>query len=254
MSDEAFVQGAVESAPESEPTASPETESHEAPGEESPPEPKTFTQEELDRIIGAEKAKIERKVRRELESQLEARMQVSPAEAPNPDNFRTVGEYVDALADWKAEQRIQEQDSRRRQAEATSTFYEREEKTRAKYDDFERVAYNGDLPVTEAMRDVILTSQVGPEILYHLGKNPRDAARIAELDPLNQARELGKIEAKLTDAPVPVKKVSSAPEPINPVGSRASTPNYSTSDPRSIKAMSMDEWAQQRMKEMSKRH
>ena len=59
---------------------------------------------------------------------------------------------------------------------------------------------------------------------------------------LMQAKEIGKIESKLSDNP-PIKKSTSAPPPINPVTSRSSgNPSYDTTDPRSIKTMSTSEW------------
>jgi hypothetical protein len=57
-----------------------------------------------------------------------------------------------------------------------------------------------------------------------------------------QAKEIGKIEAKLAADP-PVKKTSTAPAPIAPVTARStSSPAYDTTDPRSVKAMSTSEW------------
>jgi hypothetical protein len=77
---------------------------------------------------------------------------------------------------------------------------------------------------------------------YYLGSNPKEAERISRLSPLSQAKELGKIEAKLSDNP-PVKKTSSAPAPIAPVTARSSgSPATDTTDPRSIKSMSTSEW------------
>jgi len=57
-----------------------------------------------------------------------------------------------------------------------------------------------------------------------------------------QAKEIGRIEAKLASEP-PVKKTTSAPAPISPVTARSSNaPSYDTTDPRSIKSMSTSEW------------
>jgi hypothetical protein len=80
--------------------------------------------------------------------------------------------------------------------------------------------------------DIIKSSDVGPDIAYHLGSNLADARRIAGLHPLLQAKEIGKIEAMLaaqtaetpkaeTPAAQPKPKpklVSSAPAPIKAVG------------------------------------
>jgi hypothetical protein len=68
-----------------------------------------------------------------------------------------------------------------------------------------------------------------------------------------QAKEIGKIEAKLASNP-PVKKSSSAPAPIAPVTARSSgAPAYDTTDPRSIKTMTTSEWiAAERMRQIKK--
>jgi hypothetical protein len=92
------------------------------------------------------------------------------------------------------------------------------------------------------MARAIQASEIGPDVLYHLGTNPKEAARIARLDPILQAREIGKIEVQLGSAP-PVKRTSNAPAPIDPVTPRASgAPVFDTTDPRSVKSMSTSEW------------
>ena len=227
-------------APESEATAATEPVETTTPEEQ---EPKTFTQEELDRIIAAEKAKVERKVKRELAQQAqEAQQRPATPEAPRPDQFRTTEEYIEAVAEYKAEQKFAEREARQQRTQVDSTYAEREEAVRDKYNDFEDVAYNPDLTISTIMAEAIKESDIGPEIAYHLGKNPKEAKRIFALSPLAQAREIGKIEASLTSAPPAVKKTSSAPEPIKPVGSRSTTPKYDTTDPRSTGAMSTSEW------------
>ena len=99
----------------------------------------------------------------------------------------------------------------------------------------------------------IQASDVGPDVLYWLGTNPKEAARIARLNPLLQAKEIGKIEASLGANP-PVRKASSAPAPIAPVTARSSgTPQYDTTDPRSTKSMSTSEWIEaERLRQVKK--
>ena len=106
----------------------------------------------------------------------------------------------------------------------------------------EQVAYNPNLPVTDYMAQAIQASDIGPDVIYHLGSNPKEAHRIANLPPILQAKEIGRIEAKLAAEP-PVKKTSSAPEPIRPVTARATNSGVTdTTDPRSTKTMSDSEW------------
>ena len=92
------------------------------------------------------------------------------------------------------------------------------------------------------MAETIQASEIGPELAYYLGSNPKEAERIARLSPYLQAKEIGKIEVKLADNP-PVKKTTSAPPPIKPVTAKTvGAPVRDTTDPRSIKEMSTSEW------------
>jgi hypothetical protein len=138
---------------------------------------------------------------------------------------------------------LAQREAARQQAEIIESYRDREEEVREKYEDFEQVAYNPNLPVTDVMAQAIQASEIGPEVIYFLGSNPKEASRISRLSPVLQAKEIGKIEAKLVDNP-PVKKTSTAPAPLAPVTATRSNsgPRRDTTDPRSIKEMSTSEW------------
>jgi hypothetical protein len=158
------------------------------------------------------------------------------------------------LAERKAEELLARREQARAQSEIIESYHDREEEARIKYDDFEQVAYNSKLPITNEMAQTIQSSEVGPDIAYYLGSNPKEAERISRLSPLSQAKELGKIEAKLADNP-PVKKTSNAPAPIAPVTARSSSgsPAYDTTDPRSVKTMTTSEWIEaERLRQIKK--
>jgi hypothetical protein len=92
------------------------------------------------------------------------------------------------------------------------------------------------------MAETIRSSDIGPELAYYLGTNPKDAERISRLAPLAQAKEIGKIEAKLASDP-PMKRTTSAPAPISPVTARSTgSQAYDTTDPRSTKTMTDSQW------------
>jgi hypothetical protein len=244
MSDE--VSQAEVPAPELEATVAPISEVQTPEVTEAAP--KTFSQEELDAAIGKRLAREQRKWERE-------RVQPVVPQAPvTPEQFASNEDYVEALADQRAEQKIAEREQRKQQAEILETYHDKEEEVRAKYDDFEQVAYNPNLPITTVMAQSIQASDNGPEVAYHLGANPREAERISRLSPILQAKEIGRIEAQLAANP-PVKKTSNAPAPISPVSARTTgSPSYDTTDPRSIKSMSTSEWIEAERARQVKKH
>ena len=229
-------------------TAAPETASEQLPAQpdtqtaaEHETPAKTFTQEELDDILRKRLAKEQRKWERQARQQ--PQVPQAPQELPPADQFESVDAYAQALAEKKAQELIQRRDLERQQTELLESYAEREEAARDKYEDFESVVYNPSLRITTVMAQTIQASDIGPDIAYHLGANPKEANRIAQLPPFLQAKEIGKIEAKLADNPPVVRKPTKAPDPIAPVASNRSTaPKYDTTDPRSVKEMSVSDW------------
>jgi len=229
----------VDSAPTKDVTATPEVAVSSPEVAENQPA-KTFSQEELDAAIGKRLAREQRKWEREQAAR--QTVPVAPKEMPSIDNFESTDAYAEALALRKAEELIAQRDRQKEQAEIVEAYSEREEKARDKYDDFEDVVYNPKLRITDVMAETIQYSDLGPDLAYWLGSNPKEAERIARLSPILQAREIGKIEVRLSDNP-PVKKTTSAPTPISPVTARSSgSPSHDTTDPRSIKTMSTSDW------------
>ena len=199
--------------------------------------PKTFSQEELDAAIGKRLAREQRKWERD-QAQRQAETQVLRA----PVDDYSAEANPDAMVLQKAEEIIARREAAKQQSQVLESYQEREEAARDKYTDFEQVAYNPKLSITTVMAETIQSSDIGPELAYYLGSNPKDADRIARLPPLSQAKEIGKIEAKLAADP-PVKKTTSAPAPITPVTARSSGgPAFDTTDPRSTKTMTDSQW------------
>jgi hypothetical protein len=234
----------VDSVPAPEVTATTETventpvvadESNEQPVEE-----KKYSQAEIDAMIGKRLAREQRKWERE-QAQRGAEKQVVPTELPSPDQFQSPTDYAEFIR-AEADKLVQQREAAKQQSQVLESYQEREEQARDKYDDFEQVAYNPNLPITNVMAETIQHSDIGPELAYYLGSNPKDAERISRLTPFMQAKEIGKIEAKLADNP-PVKKTTSAPAPISPATARTTgSPSHDTTDPRSIKSMTTSQW------------
>jgi hypothetical protein len=258
MTDEVQTLAEVDSAPAPEVTATSDNAQNlpeVADQSNETPEEKKFSQAELDSMIGKRLAREQRKWEREQQAK-QAEMQVRqsvPKELPPVDQFESPEAYAEALAMKRAEEMLQQRDLQKQKAAIEDSYAEREEEVRNKYDDFDQVAYNPQLRVTDVMAETIKSSDMGPDLAYWLGSNPKEADRISRLSPLLQAREIGKIEAKLADNP-PQKKTSSAPDPIRPVTARATTTGVTdTTDPRSVKTMSTSDWiAAERQRQLDK--
>ena len=177
------------------------------------------------------------------------------SQAPKLEQYNSIEEYLDALADHKASQKFdhlakerEAKESQTRQQQEVAKLHEsytkQTEQARQAYEDFDDVVQDPDLPISQAMAEAIMRSSNGADVAYYLGKNPDQAARIASLDPFSAAVEIGRIAATVV-RPQP-RKTSNAPPPIQPVGARA-TP---VTDPDKLSA---DEWMKWRNGQLKKR-
>ena len=167
---------------------------------------------------------------------------------PNQESFDTYEDFQDALIQWNVDQRIQVVETDRRASiereqgqknydTAVAAHYERIDAYReVGPSDFDSVIRSGqDLPLTAPMRDTVLSSESGPALMYHLSKNPEECDRIANMHPMAQIKELGRLEARIegvtqagpSSSPEPVTR---APRPIKPVGGGATTPTVKLDD------------------------
>jgi hypothetical protein len=153
---------------------------------------------------------------------------------PNQDSFETYEDFQEALVDWKVTQRLEadqrdrvERDAREKTQRATrdlvAAHTARIDEFRTKHEDFDAVVEAGQhLPITQPMQDSVLNSDLGPEMMYHLCRNPEECDRIASMHPIVAIKEMGRLEARLEVArtgPTPTaKSVTRAPRPIKPVG------------------------------------
>ncbi|NYT76647.1 hypothetical protein H0A71_06555 [Alcaligenaceae bacterium] len=178
---------------------------------------------------------------------------VTAPEKPDPSQYSDYGQYMEELADWKAEQKVskafsereQQQQERTQQelrTQSFATYQERAQAFAADTPDFaDVISAAEDVPMTDSMQELIVSSEKGPQIAYHMAMNPDVAHRIAQMTPLMAAREFGRLEAQLsvpkTEAtPPPPVKPSSAPKPITPT---RGTGGQFTKDPAQ---MSDAEW------------
>ncbi|MGR3525070.1 MAG: hypothetical protein ACU0CT_03610 [Paracoccaceae bacterium] len=165
---------------------------------------------------------------------LDAGKQIS---APVEKDFDDYTEFVAAKAVWRHAQQATERDAneafteaeaarqraeaiRQQEAQYTDNAWRDQIKdAQARYTDFEAVAFDQSVPITDQMAEIIKSSDMGADLAYYLGKNKAIAADIAKMQPIEAARVMGRIEASLS-APRP-RTETKAPDPITPVRGKA---------------------------------
>jgi hypothetical protein len=211
---------------------------------ERKPNPKLerrFSEITKQREAAREEARLERERREQLENRLkELEGKVTPqaqapqddiGEEPTPDQFSDMYEYAKALAEYTADKKLAERDqqeaSRKAAAEQEVKFKawaDRVNAAKSSLPDFDDMVQSSEVRVSDPVRDAIIESEHGPQILYYLAENTEFAQKLAGMSLVSAVREIGKIEARYerdAKANVPdVKPVvgkSKAPAPISPL-------------------------------------
>lgn len=142
--------------------------------------------------------------------------------APKLEEFKDIEEYANAKAKFEADKVLKEHQAKqqteaqeRQRSALLKSWEEKQERGASKYDDFEDVV--GDLQPNSPWSAALMKAPNGDEVAYHLGKNIKEAQRIASLDPIDQFLEIGRLSASLAAEPPKAKAPSKAPPPITPL-------------------------------------
>jgi len=125
LSDEEQAVAEISPAPEQEATAAPESVETTPEEQQST---KSFSQEELDAIVGKRLAREQRKWERDQAQRLaeqQARQPVAPP--PAPDDFENAQAYAEALAEQKAQEMLARREAAKQQAALLDSYKDREE-------------------------------------------------------------------------------------------------------------------------------
>jgi len=136
------------------------------------------------------------------------------------DSARAEAKKELAEAAKKTDETRQAEAAAAKQQELGAKLLEHEKAGIKEYDDFEdalEALGKIDTQIAPETTVMLLESEQAHRILYHLGKNPKEAAEIAAKSPIEQARYLGKLEAKFSveKTATPEKpKTTKAPDPL----------------------------------------
>lgn len=115
-------------------------------------------------------------------------------------------------------------------SKVAGSYLERVAKFAESKPDYDRVVNNPALKISPVMAEVIGESELGPEVAYHLGSNPSEAARIASLPHARQAAEIGRLEAKLAQPAAKPQPRTPPPPPPQTVNGLSSGLNKAPED------------------------
>lgn len=252
---------------EPEPAAIPETQDADsAPAVEVKPDDAGPSEVEL--VKQATQRRIDeltrnwRQEQREKQALLDALQQRETPKAPEPPKFPKLEdfgydepkyqaallEHTTSLARAEVRKELDEERKRSTEQHRLSSFEKRQaDFIKSKPDYAERVL-DATLPITTAMRDVIVDSDSGPELAYWLAENRDKAAQIAQLPPHLAALELGRVEGRLQA----VKEAKAKPIPQAPPPP-PSVEAVESDIQRDPDEMSMGDWLKWRNKQVRRK-
>lgn len=156
---------------------------------------------------------------RALVPQQQVERQAQTVGKPELKDFESAESYMDALTDWKLDERERVRDEAKQNQEVGDTYNNRLETYKESnpsyeedYQDFmDHVGSKA--PMTEVIQ-MMIGSDVGPAMAHYLFKNLNEFDRIEKLSPLRRVAELGKIEDKLLAKTKSVPVVKSKAPPV----------------------------------------
>jgi hypothetical protein len=171
----------------------------------------------------------------------EAPAKSAPSEKPTPDKFNTYEDYVEALADWKSEQKVskaleeREQETAKKVQDAQiketfDSYNKRVSEFRGEHDDFDEVVGRDDISIPQSVQLAIVEMDNGPEVAYYLGQHPEEAEKLLNMSPLKSVMAIARISDSLTKESPEPRPVSRAAAPVKPVGSSSTRSSVSLED------------------------
>jgi len=219
---------AAEAAPPSGESKPDAEKAQEQPSEKPKVDPLKAELSYLKRKIARQERERTALLERVLTAKQEVRQPVQEQAAPKLSDFNTVEEFLEVWDKYKetkrsstAKESVPDQGDSRYMEAVKAARDDMFAVGSEKYEDFEDLVSSDDVKITVPMRDAIFDIddlETQAEVAYYLAQNPKESIRISRLSPVRQAKEVDRLEQKLTAKPTPVKRASAAPAPIEPVG------------------------------------
>lgn len=133
---------------------------------------------------------------------------------------------MDRRLETKLEKQFNQRETQQQMWQRYSKFAQSEREFAKKTPDYFDVTRDDALPFTETVRDLLATSDIGPDLTYHLAKNEALLFEIADMDERSAARVIGQLEERIqasrkappgrttTRAPAPAARLDATDEAL----------------------------------------
>jgi hypothetical protein len=177
---------------------------------------------------------------------------VEPKESDYPNDYFA---YQRALQSYETRKAVREENRRVAQAqeseraeranrEALARFNDRLDAVKDRIPDYDRVMKEASrIEIRDDVLGLMLRDPKGPLLAYHLAKNPDKVDALNRMSPIEAAREIGSLSARIR-GPQPKKATDAKTKPRTPPKGGSSPGRKAYSD------MSMDEYVKARAEEL----
>jgi hypothetical protein len=146
---------------------------------------------------------------------------------PKREGFDSDEEFVEALTDWKIEQKeyVNRDRQFKNELQQKALDFQKKEAVLSNEipDYYEAIEESRDVRINQAAVNAMVESDIGPQLRYYFAKNPEEAEKTLSMKPTEAVKFIGRIEAKI-EADIKNKKsvtaknkTSNAPPPVKPV-------------------------------------
>lgn len=222
-------------------TADAEADSSEDDESEDDDQPKRKKKSGLDRLkrrleaLEAENQTLRSRQPVADSGNLEAAVRAEIGDPPQEKDYPDYLSYERAMIAFEADKRLvtreikkqfasQASQQQARQAEVFEAYTDRLEEAEKAVPGLKAAIAKADVQISGTLTQLIVESDKGPLLAHHLAKNPQKAAELNRMSPVAAAREIGRLEARLsfprtqtaTKAPPPVTPLKGAASPSDP--------------------------------------
>lgn len=253
----------------------PEPEPESAPEETQEPKPKSKRDKRIQQLLD-ETNDLKRKLAEKQDVKSESSTAPAPQytrSKPTADDkkqdgtpkFESYEDFVEDLADWKAEQRWETAKREQMHRDAQTALQKQVDEARSRYDDVDEVIFPAaktinEAKIPQAVKEVFAQSDLFIDLCYVVGSDPDELKKFISLAQTNPRAAIGKVfeyergireelskgsDDKGKKAP---EKKTNAPKPPSPVGG-ASSRAFDVSD----EGLSAEEWMRKRTVDLQKR-